>query len=398
MSSAVHTQAKPTSKDYKVTLVPLTKISDVSINIRFANNLDIPTMKDEIALSGRVKDPIYLWLPAEEWCQSNGVTVGDYVVIRGNRRTLASKEIVSEPDQWTATLVDTVKQIPAYLYDKLTPTEAEEMVLDHNSMKRIAKSEIVNSIFRRFLSGKSEMDIILEMHRIIGEDLVNKGDKVREMEQLSDPKKRRDFARKWLHTFVGNYLIRAVKLGPFVREQVLFHFKSGDGLLEAGETIHFVANTSALQALSAAKTEDDKDGSWQSGLTGIIINGNGVEAQGGGNTTRGVIEELINNHKSGKKAATDDGEPKPLSKKDLADRKDSFQSKAVISAFRMALGHEVAALADEDIRAARREVVENIIKEMIDTIKDDKVKLVLCQIVDADVNPTKVREGLATLA
>jgi len=224
MSSATQTEAKPkpvakpSVKDYQTKFIPLTKISDVSINVRFKNNLDIRTMKDEIAIAGRVKDVIHLWAPAKDVAEQLGVADGQYVVIRGNRRTLASKAIVNEPDQWTASLVETVKTIPAYIHEGLTLTEAEEMVLDHNSMKRIAKSEIVNSIFRRYMSNKTEMDIILEMHRIIGEDLVGKADKVKELEGISDPKKRRDFARKWLHTFVGNYLIRSCKLGPFVRD------------------------------------------------------------------------------------------------------------------------------------------------------------------------------------
>jgi len=386
------TVTKEVREAHKVNFVSLDKISDVSINVRFSNNLDIATMMDEIALEGRVRDAIDLWLPADEVADSLGSPRGLHIPIRGNRRFNASKRIANDPDNWSASLVAAVSEIPARVHTGLTLTEAEEMVLDHNSMKRIAKSEIVNSIFRRYLGNKSEMDIILEMHRIIGEDLVNKADKVKELEQIADPKKRRDFARKWLHTFVGNYLVRACKLGSFVREQVLLKYKSEDGLLEGDETVHFLANTSAIQAISAAKTEDDKDASWEGGVTGIHVNGNGIEVQGGGNATKRCIEDLIIAHKSGKKAKKDDG-PKVLSKKELEDRKDSFQSRTTIGALKMALGFEVPSLADDDIKASRREQVENVLKENIDQFNCDKVfKTLLLQIVDPTVSVSKIKE------
>ena len=395
--STVTSEKKPEAKlSYKVVMVPLNKISDVSINVRFKNNLDIATMKDEIALAGRVKDPILLWLPSEDAATTLGVAKGQYVVVRGNRRTIATKELLNEPDLWTASLLDTIKTIPAFINDNLTLAEAEELVLDHNSMKRIAKSEIVNSIFRRWKGNRSEMDIILEMHRIIGEDLVGKADKVRQLEEINDPKKRRDFARKWLHTYVGNYLIRACKLGPFVGQQVLFHYKQGDGLLQDGETVHFVANTSAIQTLSAAKTEDDKDGSWLSGIVDITISSKGIEVEGGGNATKQAVIDLITAHKSGKKKATQDG-PKVLSQKDLEDRKDSFQSPTVIGALRMALGHEVPDLADLDMKSARAIKVYAILVEHLSQVKDPKVKTLLSQIVDENVNPMKVAESCKAL-
>jgi len=389
---------KPAAKDFGVKIIPLSKISDVSINVRFANNLDIATMKDELAAKGRVTDAITLWLPAENVAKQLSVKPGEYVVIRGNRRTIASKEILSEPDQWSAALVDSLQKIPAIVHDNLTLTEAEEMVLDHNSMKRIAKSEIVQSVFRRYLGNKAEMDIILEMHRIIGEDLVGKADKVKELEKIHDPKKRRDFARKWLHTFVGNYLIRACKLGPFIREQVLFHFKQGDGLLEDNEIVHFKGNTSAIQALSTAKTEDDKDGSWESGVTGITVNGEGIKVTGGGNATKQAVIDLINSHKNGKKTKKDD-ETRPLSKKELEDRKDSFQSVTVVNALRMALGYEVPNLADEDVKAYRRATVENVLREYADKIKvAPEVVALLKQVIDSNVNVTKIVETCRELS
>ncbi len=394
-------EVKKATKPNKIVTLPLNKIAtDISINVRFKNNLDIATMKDAIATEGNVTDAIHVFQPTEKDAATLGSN-GKLVVIRGYRRMLASEAIHNEPDQWTATLVEAVKTIPAIVHEGMTLAEAEDMVLDHNSMKRISKSEIVHSINRRFLAGKTEIDIILDMHRIIGEDLVGKADKVKELERITNPKKRKDFARTWLHTFVGKYLIRACKLGPFVREQVLLHFKAGDGLLEDGEVVHFKANTSAIQALSAAKTEDDKDSSWVSGVTGITINGDGLTAesvQGGGTQTRQVIVDLITAHKSGVVRSTDNG-PKPLSKKDLEDRKDSFQSQAVIGAFRLALGHEVPTLADEDLKAARRVEVEKVLLAAISGLKiDNKVKVLLQEILDHNVNVTKVAETCKSLS
>ena len=85
MSSATQTEAKPkpvakpSVKDYQTKFIPLTKISDVSINVRFKNNLDIRTMKDEIAIAGRVKDVIHLWAPAKDVAEQLGVADGQYV-------------------------------------------------------------------------------------------------------------------------------------------------------------------------------------------------------------------------------------------------------------------------------------------------------------------------------
>ena len=402
MSTATQEAPKKTSgKASKIVMLALSKIAtDVSINVRFANNLDIATMKDAIAAEGNVTDAIHVFRPNEADAKVLGS--GDkLVVIRGYRRTLASVEIVNEPGQWTASLVNAVKTIPAIVHEGMTLAEAEDMVLDHNGVKRISKSEIVRSINRRFLAGNTEIEIILAMHRIIGEDLVMKGDKVKELEKITDPKKRRDFARTWLHTYVGNYLLRACKLGPFVREQVLLLFKKNDGLLEDGEVVHFKANTSAIQALSAAKTEDDKDNSWQSGITGLDINGDGLTPEcvkGGGNASRQVIVDLITAHKSGGTVSSNSDEPKPLSKKDLEDRKDSFSSTVAIGALRMALGFEVPSLADEDLKAARRVEVENVLKGCVSDLKiDGKVKALLQEILDHNVNVTRVAETCKAL-
>ncbi len=399
--STVTQEPKKTAKPSKIVMLPLGKIAiDTSINVRFKNNLDLATMKDAIATEGRVTDAIHVFRPNE--ADAKALDSSDkLVVVRGYRRMLASVAIANEPDQWTATLVDTVKTIPAIVHESMTLAEAEEMVLDHNSMKRISKSEIVNSIFRRFLAGKTEIDIILEMHRLIGEDLVGKADKVKELEEILDPKKRRDFARTWLHTFIGNYLIRACKLGPFVREQVLLHFKKSDRLLEDGEVVHFKANTSAIQALSAAKTEDDKDNSWQSGITGLDINGSGLvvnDVKGGGTASRQVIVELITAHKSGVSTTAASSDPKPLTKKDLEDRKDSFQSTVAIGALRMALGYEVPSLANEDLKAARRVEVENILQACISMLKiDPKVKNLFNEMFDHNISPKKVAETCKAL-
>lgn len=403
MSSAATAEkpaAKKNAKGFKQQQVTLTRISGISINIRFDNNLDIPTMIDTLVGDGKVEDDVRLWKPFEADRKEYGLAEDELIIIRGYRRVGASRVIVGSPDNYSATLVETLKKIPAKVYDGLTKQEAIEMVLDHNSMKRIAKSEIVRSVQTRFTNGGTEMDIILEMHRIIGEDLLGKSDKVKELEAISDPSERRKFASKWLHTFVGNYLIKGCKMGPFVREQVLFHYKQADGLLVEGETIHFKANTTAMQALSAAKTDDEKNGTWINGVTGIRVNGETGKhvVDGGGDVTKDVLGKLIDAHKNGTAPETDD-EPKPLSKKDLADRRDSFQSKAAIGAVRVALGYEVPTLANDDYQAARRENNENLIKEFIDKVKvPEPVKDLLCQLVDSNVNTDKVRETLEALS
>jgi len=372
--------------------VKLTEISEYSINVRFANNLDIPSMVDWIqAMGGKILTSVWLWEPSETDRKKLGI-VGRFVAIQGYRRIGACKWIDSHPDQFSATLVNNVQKIPALVFSGISRDDAENMVMDHGSTKPLAKSEIVWSIFRLYYAGHSATEIMTRMAKQIARDLkgVSAAD-LQEYDAMTDPAQRKAWVRDKLQNVVNNQIIRSAKLGKAIAEQVIYYFKFTDGLLEESEQMMFKANTTALQRLSGAAKVDQDSAQFESVNELKLNDNNELVIRGGGPQIRGVLHELHNSFFN--KGGGDATPQRMMPRREVEARASSFASKALKATLGMVTGDTSTNVLEVDAEIYRLERIMETLTAFMDA-GGFKVKT-LTEVVDALLNkPTDEIEKL----
>lgn len=336
------------------------------MNYRNAKLMNVPGMVDTIVHDGGViHQPIHLVRFGDEVRKAHNVAE-ELLPMRGNRRLHAVVEILSNLDNYAASVVDNVRKFPVVIWEGLTWQEAELFVLDHGGEQGLAPSEIVEAVYRLSGMGFGELEIAKQMYNLLAKLTKAGRDKIRKAESIKDPKEREKAIRDAVHPYLGNYLLRAEKIGPWVRDQVLLLHQFADGAPPEGAVILATINTSAMNALSAAKTADEKrepKPTWNGPVTNVYIDDkDGVKIEGGGEEVNRVLERLITERRGGKV----EGEEavKPLSAKAMKDKMDSFRSAIFKGGLRLAAGEKSADFTRLDDEAYKVEKLFEFLAEV----------------------------------
>lgn len=358
--------AKPSKKTVKITDLS----SKIDVNVREANNYDLPVMMEQIVIVGKILKPIIV----EE------TTDGELLVLSGNRRTRAGQELASDPNRIAsilqmfadsekdiarateirtnlAKMVDDVKEalnkVDIYVYRDLSVQQRLELIMDHGSEKPISRTELVKCIWRMDASFMSEAEIIRATYFSLAQYTGN----TRKLGEVpTTDKERTKYLTTWFHGTVGNYILDAAKMGEYVREQFILTHRSEDGLLKEGEKVEMRVSRDRVKELRAAKGEDSKADKWSTEKGGPVFNA--------------LVEKF---------KAEDAGEIDKVSKKrptvkELMDKSDVFKSTAVRKALQIAAGEtgeKVAGLLEDDDRSYRNEQVLTMLARHIDKLPDE---------------------------
>lgn len=378
----------------KIVALPFVKLAMAfSWNYRFANNMDIPAMVEEIVRFGGIPHPLLVWLATDEFCEKHGLPKGSVVRLQGHRRSDAVAYIKEHPADFSFELVQTLDTVPV-VYFEGTEGEAEEQVFDQGASLQASPAEVVNAIYRLFDRGFSEIEVTAKLFQQIGKILYpGDGAKVREYAELPpNSQARRDCIREWLHTKVGSYYIKAKKLGPWIAEQVLYKHKVSDKILAEGESYDLPISTGQMNKLSKAwkrdtaekdkETGEPRESTWNGPVADVTITtaDDGsvkVDIDGGGLYFNELLEAMIIKEKdpsSAKEAeatlAAAEG-PKMMTKKALESRSETYISEAVKGTIAVILGSRDINLNAVDLESYRLQKVMVKLTELEAACEDE---------------------------
>jgi hypothetical protein len=378
----------------KIVALPFIQLAlAFSWNYRFANNMDIPSMVEEIVRFGGVPHPLLVWVASDEFCEKHGLPKGSVIRLQGHRRSDAVAYILAHPADFSFELVQSLETVPVIFFEG-TEAEAEEQVFDQGASLQASPAEVVNAIYRLFDRGFSEIEVTAKLYQQIGKILYpGDGAKVREYSELPpNSQARRDCIREWLHTKVGSYYIKAKKLGPWVAEQVLYKHKVSDKILAEGENYDLPISTGQMNKLSKAwkrdtatvdkETKEPREVTWFGPVADVAITtaDDGsvkVAIEGGGLYFNELLEAMIIKEKdpgSAKEAseaiAAAEG-PKMMTKKALESRSETYISEAVKGTLAVVLGSRDINLNAVDLESYRLQKVMAKLAELESACEDE---------------------------
>jgi hypothetical protein len=353
--------AKPTMKTMSVANLKV----DFNLNIRQQNNYDLPSIKQQIRDAGRILKPII-------------IRGEDNVVLSGNRRTLAGQELINDPE-CPVELHDNLAKTQVIVYTGLTPEEELTLILDHGGEKPISKTEVLEAVWRLDKQFYPEAKIITWMYHALADYTDNKR---KLMELPNEPKARETKLKEWFHGTVGNYMLASLKMGEFIREQMVLTHLQEDKLL-GDRKVTMRVTRKRMTALSAAKSEDIRNKEWDVATGGPKFN------------------ELIEEFK-----AEDAGDPVSKAKrptvKELTDKADVFKASAIKGALLVAAGNSDAGknLASLDDELFRQECINGYFAKYVGQVKSPEVKRLielLLKDTKSDTHGAAVEEFLKTV-
>jgi hypothetical protein len=249
--------SKPQKRVVKITELHV----DQDVNIRLKENYDLPSMKMGIVDAGRILKPIIAEL-----------VDGRLLVLSGNRRTLAGQELFAD-GSIAADLKDALSKVDVLVYSNLTEKERLQLILDHGQEKAICRTETILAVWR--LAGQlfSEIEIVRQMFHALARYTRNE-QKLKTLPPENEPRAREKALGKWFHGTVGNFMLAAMSMGQFVRDQLILTTKAEDGLLGKDEKITMKVSRDRIRALSEARELDkSKDGhGWNPDEGGVNFN------------------------------------------------------------------------------------------------------------------------------
>jgi hypothetical protein len=316
-------------------------VVDKALNVRLPDNYDIGTMKDGILSHGRIVKAITVEHTSD----------GRYVVLAGNRRTLAGQEMLTDPST-PQDVVANLKKTDCVVYSGLDEAERIALIADHDE-KPLNRTELVLLVWRLSRQFMSEAQIAVMLYYQLASYT---GNRKKLVEVPNDPAKRKEFVKKWFHGTLGNYMLVAQRLGEFVRDQFIKTHLSEDKLLPADQSVEMRCNRDRIAKLDQAKTADEKAGEWNAEQT-----------------TGPRFNALIEQFKAEDAGTIDTEKVKRPSVKDLKEKAEVFKSPGIRKALLLAAGvtgDEVSGIVDEDDKAARDVGVINVLVRYADQLPD----------------------------
>lgn len=370
---------------------------DESVNVREHNRYKLPIMQEQICVAGRIIEPLVLEQHPEK----------GLLVLKGNRRTLAAKGMVEDPTIITAILVAMAEQetdarkaeemkrnvaakqaeilenlgkIEALVYSDLTNDERDSIIMDHGTVLTLCRTEVAKCVARMAKSGKSEMEIIRTLYSALA-GYTGNAKKLAEVEAIKDQRAKEKALSTWLHGTVGNQILAALGMGPYIWEQFILTRRSEDRLLEDGEKVEMWCSSKRITELSAAKSEDKKGKGWDPERGGEKFNA------------------LITQYRAEDAGTITREEKKRPTVADLQKKADIFRTPAVRKALLFAAGETgeaISGLMEEDDRGYRDRVVLETLAEFWDRLPDGPAKDLATHVLND--SPNKVRDYLTETA
>ncbi len=331
---------KPVSKNVSI----MSLVVDTNVNIRDIDNYDIPAIKIQIASTGRILQAIVV----------KETEVKDiYLVLAGNRRTLAGQELYQEAD-CPSDLKEALSKVSILIYKDLTPSEELSLILDHGTQKGVNRHEMVRAVWRMDKAFYSEAQIANQLYfalaKYTGKEL--------KLNSLSANQKLREAElKKWFHGTLGGYMLAAARMGPYVREQFLLTAKSEDKTLKEEEKLDVRMSRLRVTQLNAAKT-GEKD----------------VWTPEDGSPTFNELLEKFKQEDAGEIGKEKSTRP---SVKDLSAKADTFSSPMLRKAFLLAAegsSDKTLGLEAEDEEYCRMAKVFAVLRDQVNDIKDEALK------------------------
>lgn len=346
--------SKPTI--FTTKLIPVDKlVSDDKVNVRLSDRYDLPTIQEQIVSAGRVLKPLAVHEEAN----------GTYTVLQGNRRYRGVKGILANPALASnPELVASISKLQCNVYKGLTETEKYAIILDHGEELPLNREEIVLAVWRAQGNMMGESEICQHMFYQLA-DYTKSKEKLNTIP--TDPTARAKYLKTWLHGTVGNRILVAGSMGPYVREQFLLTERDADGRMteedKAAWQIKFTTPT--LAELKQCRVEDEKAGEWKSSE----FSGPRFDAK---------LEEF-REQGTGRKPKTD----KRPSAKTLTQLADHYQSSAFQNLCRMAAGEKPDGvdLNQLDATLHRAELITKLMEAHVDSISDPAVKNLIVKLL-----------------
>jgi len=330
-------------KSTKTTLSIIKLTVNMDLNIRLADNYDVPAIRDNILEVGRIVNPIVV-----EKLPDN-----IYQVLQGNRRTLAGQELFNDP-KTPSGIKEGLEKVDVIVYQDLTPEERLKVVFDHGTQKSINRTELVLACWRLSRQFFSEKQIAGLMYFSLAK-YTGKESKLNQVP--SEPKARETYVQKWFHGTLGNYFLSALRMPDFVRDEFIKTHRAQDGILRDGETVVVKLSRERVTELSKAKTADEDNGSW--------------DPEKGGPAFVEVWEKFV---KEDAGEAEKGNGPKRPSVKDIKEKSDQYQSAVVRKALLASIGEPAQDLLELDAEAYRLGQIKKALDAAADGIKDASIK------------------------
>lgn len=202
---------------------------------------DYTTIMEQIRSMGRIVKPPVL-VEKEDGLH----------ILQGFRRIGGSQRLLTDPTI-TAELKEALSKCLCIVYKDITPAEELALMFDDGGQKQIGHWGIVNSVWKLDKMFYSEAQIALMMFQSLARFTKNEA---KIMTLSTNPKIREEEVKTWFHGTLGNYMLSAAKMGPYVREQFLLTMKAKDGTLAKDEVVRIKMSQARVTALSKAKNSE----------------------------------------------------------------------------------------------------------------------------------------------
>jgi hypothetical protein len=356
-----------------------------------------------------------------------------YIPVKGYHRVLAADRIQTNWNDYEKEVVENTKNLSAIVFEDVPREQAEDAVLDHDSVNLLLPSELILTIERLWGHGHNLFDIMAKM----GVSLINAGlikrppkadlddfeKEVKYKHRGDYTKEAKSFMNKKFRSFIGSYICKALEMGGPIFDQVKWHWFLKDGIsLPEGATVCFEAKREAIAVtLSQAmakdrqtfpcqcghKEETGKEGikvtcskcgrnlnksQWEGGIKKLEIAGKGEEknlyVEGGGPATRKALKEL---YEAMHKPKTEVAIKRMITKGESQKMAGSYTSELGQALFKLHQGENVNALEAEK-RAESREEIQQIAERFLATKVPEPFKG-LCKAL-ADCKPVNFESVL----
>jgi hypothetical protein len=328
-------------------------IVDTNLNVR--DQYDLPSMEEQIRKVGRVLEPV--------WVEKESMRV-----LKGNRRTWASQNLLKNPDS-PKELKDNLAEMNVIFVEGLSEKERLELILDQGSQKSLTRTEIIKAVWRLDGQMLGFMDIALLMYQSLA-TFTGNTNKALELQNIHSRVDREAYLRKWLKGTLDDYLLVAARLGDKIKRQVLLAEARQERQLTDAEKaeVMFDCTRERVRLLRTAKNEDQKSGKWD------------AKKESGP-----AFDEAIKRFQ-----AEDQGSPKQKGKRptvtDLSDRASSVKSDTIKDLLNMAAGNtrEGFNVMDADSSLFRMEMILDELRKWLKDAKESTTKALISAIIYGD--------------
>ncbi len=380
-AAPVHTPLKFVQKD-----IPLEKLTINPDNLRFRGGMrqdgiavtdtyNLSTMKDAIRTEGGIPGRLVVeQMPDTK--DSTGKTVpGLLIVLAGNRRTAAAKELYADTSTSVA-LREALEKVACNVYKDLTERQRRELVNDQRSQKYM-RSELDVYIWKLQASGLNFPEIAMFVWQQLATYTGGGAKKVVDIERCGTEADRQKEITTWLKGTLDNIILTCGKLGPRVRRALLLYDMALDGisppLLKDGQPV--VDDKGApVYELCEFKPTQGRCGDLRKAMKADP----NWTAENGGLEFNALIAKYIRQDKG-----LDDngdpvkGQPNRATAELLVEQTGRTQSKAAKVALEFARGLKPMHYADVDAEAFRVEELLDMAVKKRNDVKNEVVKQLL---------------------